>query len=143
MSVYLDTSAFVCLYYPEIFSERVAQFVTECSLYFTPLHELETKNALMLKVFRKEADLNAAKNTMRLIEKDLKHGLLVRPSVDWVDIFRISVNLAEKHTGRVGSRSLDILHVATAQTIGVEQFLSFDDRQKVLAKKAGLNVVKL
>ena len=65
MKLYLDTSALVSLYYPESCSDRVAAFVAGFPLPFSPLHELETKNALMLKVFRGEADLKAVRDKLR------------------------------------------------------------------------------
>ena len=52
MMVYLDTSALVSLYYPETASERAAAFVAGKPVPFSHLHELEARNALMLKVFR-------------------------------------------------------------------------------------------
>jgi hypothetical protein len=41
----------------------------------------------------------------------------------------------------LGVRSLDILHVAIAMSLGARTFLSFDDRQRALATRAGLTVV--
>ncbi len=35
---------------------------------------------------------------------------------------------------------MDILHVAAALEIGSRKFISFDDRQRAVAKKAGLQV---
>ena len=43
----------------------------------------------------------------------------------------------------MGARSLDVLHVAAAVTTQSEQFGSLDQRQKVLARKAGLKVVRI
>ncbi len=140
MKLYLDTSALVSLYYPESRSERIAALVDGSPLPFSSLHELETKNALMLKAFREEASPEAVRETLAAIETDLKGGSLVRPTVDWAETFRAAVNLATKHSRHVGTRSLDVLHVALAQAIGTERFVSTDDRQKALAKKAGLNV---
>lgn len=46
--------------------------------------------------------------------------------------------LSALHSEKLGTRSLDILHVAIALSLGCETFLSFDKRQIALAKKAGL-----
>ena len=140
MKLYLDTSALVALYYPEACSERVVALVASSPVPFSPLHELEAKNALMLKVFRNEATLGAVRQTMAAIEEDLKAGSLVRSAIDWPETFRAAIELASTHSRHVESRSLDVLHVAVAQAIGTERFVSLDDRQKALAKEAGLDL---
>lgn len=52
----------------------------------------------------------------------------------------IAVELSRKHTGPIGSKSLDILHVASAMAMATDHFLTFDDRQARLAALAGLKV---
>jgi hypothetical protein len=47
-------------------------------------------------------------------------------------------DLSARHTTRIGCRSLDILHVAAALELGAVRFLSFDGRQRQLARRAGL-----
>jgi hypothetical protein len=44
------------------------------------------------------------------------------------------------HAERIGSRSADTLHVAAAMLAGTRRFLSFDKRQRELARAAGLEV---
>jgi predicted nucleic acid-binding protein len=51
--------------------------------------------------------------------------------------------LSAGFTARIGTRSLDILHVANALVLGATSFLTFDKRQAELAKSAGLKVPKL
>jgi predicted nucleic acid-binding protein len=41
----------------------------------------------------------------------------------------------------MGTRSLDVLHVAAASLLGALQFVSFDRRQRSLAFKAGLKIL--
>ena len=140
MKLYLDTSALVSLYYPEACSERVVALVARSPVPFSQLHELEAKNALMLKVLRNEASPGAVQQTIAAIEEDLKAGSLVRARIDWPETFRAAIELASTHSRHVESRSLDVLHVAVAQAIGTERFVSLDDRQKALAKEAGLDL---
>lgn len=40
----------------------------------------------------------------------------------------------------MGVRGIDLLHSGVALTLGVKEFLTFDDRQADLAKAAGLKV---
>jgi predicted nucleic acid-binding protein len=51
-----------------------------------------------------------------------------------------SIDLSKKHSATIGSRSLDILHVASALSINADRFLTFDDRQTRLAELAGLTI---
>ena len=57
MTVYLDSSVIIKLDVPEAESALVADYVRRLKepLPFSHLHEIEVKNALRLKVFRKEA----------------------------------------------------------------------------------------
>ena len=55
-------------------------------------------------------------------------------------VLRLSGNFARQRTAKGGHRTLDIMHVATAVHLGAKQFLTFDSRQRQLAKYAGLRV---
>jgi hypothetical protein len=45
------------------------------------------------------------------------------------------------NTANTGSRSLDIIHVASALALKANRFLTLDDRQSELASMVGLKVV--
>ena len=98
-------------------------------------------NALELKVFLKNAVAAQVTAARALVEADLKAGVLVSAGADWKDIFQEAARLAERHTGLLGCRSLDVLHCATARILGVSEFISTDARQKQLAAAMGLNLV--
>jgi predicted nucleic acid-binding protein len=44
---------------------------------------------------------------------------------------------------RHGGRTLDLLHIACALVLGARQFLTFDAKQKLLARQAGLEAPEL
>ena len=46
--------------------------------------------------------------------------------------------LSAQHSEKLGTRSLDVLHVAAALTLGLSVMLTFDVRQAALARAAGL-----
>ena len=46
--------------------------------------------------------------------------------------------LSDKYSGKEGQRTIDLLHVALALECGAKIFLSFDRRQRNLAKTADL-----
>jgi hypothetical protein len=70
----------------------------------------------------------------------LASGLLVAKPDLWGKLVREAESLAEHHTPALGTRSLDILHVAAALVLGATEFCTFDTRQAKLAKAAGLHV---
>ena len=76
----------------------------------------------------------------RQIDEDLRDGLLVHTTIEWTDVFRRADELSEKHAVTEGQRTIDLLHVALAIESGAKTFLSFDQRQRKLAKSAGLKV---
>jgi predicted nucleic acid-binding protein len=57
------------------------------------------------------------------------------------DVFTKAENLAAAHAATNLCRSLDTLHVALALEVGTAEFCTFDGRQAVMAKAAGLVVV--
>jgi predicted nucleic acid-binding protein len=70
---------------------------------------------------------------------DLHDGVFAMRAVP-EEVFTRARQLASKWTARLGTRSLDILHVAAAIALRAATFHTFDDRQRKLAKAAGLVV---
>ncbi len=54
-----------------------------------------------------------------------------------------AAELSERYTPKLGTRSLDVLHVACALELGLGRFLTFDVRQQQLAMAAGLKTVRI
>ncbi len=142
---YFDSSAIIKLYYTEPETERVSAFVRASSapIAFSHLHALEVRNSLRLKVFRKDVSSRKLKASLDLIDADLNSGILLRPELNWFDVYRNAEVLSRSRAHVLGCRSLDLLHVASALILGAEDFLTFDTRQAVLAGKAGMNLISL
>ena len=142
MTVYADSSFLVSVYLMDKHSPDAAKILERLvePLPFTVLSRYETRNAIHLAVFRKETDRIKHQAALRQIEMDIEAGRLLPITVDWADIYRQAEILADKHTQKLGTRSLDMLHIAIALTLGTTQFLTFDSRQGRLAKEVGLNV---
>ena len=109
-------------------------------LAFTALHALEVRNAFKLGIFRELLTVTDANAAWTNLKKDLHSGRLVRATVKWSSAFRLAARLSEQHSATCGTRSLDILHVATAKAMRVEEFVSFDARQRTQAAAIGLRV---
>jgi hypothetical protein len=126
MVVYADTSFLFSLYAQDANTARAAELAEALNgaLIVTPLQRFELRNALRLY----------------LVEADIKTGALVETPVSWVEVYAEAEALSAAHTGKAGTRALDVLQVATAAAIGAKHFYTFDARQKTLAAKAGMKV---
>lgn len=110
------------------------------ALPFNPLHRLEVRNGLRLRVWRGDIDEARRAAALRQIDEDLGDGVLVHQAMPWTDALRRAEQLSSDHAERIGSRAADTLHVAAAVLGGARRFLSFDNRQLSLAKATGLAV---
>ena len=142
MSVYADTSFLVAAYSPEPESMRVLAWLQSARhpLPFTPLHRLEVRNAIRLRVFRDEITPDQRQQAFQEIESDLADGVLEHAAIPWMDTLREAEDLAATNAEKLGVRSMDLLHVGLAVTLRATEFFSFDTRQTALAKAAGLKV---
>jgi predicted nucleic acid-binding protein len=110
-------------------------------LIFSHLHAVEIPNAIRLKRFRGEITKAEEAAAIRVYQSDIDAGRLLRPDYDLADMFIQAEQLSAKYSGEMGSRSLDVLHVATALQCGCESLASFDERQRKVAIRAGLKVI--
>ncbi len=110
------------------------------SLAFTPLHRIEVRNALRNVTALGEMAVNDCRLALRQIEEDLRDEILVHTPIEWTNVFRRADQLSEEHATSTGQRTIDLLHVAIALECGAKTFLSFDKRQRTLARAAGLKV---
>ncbi|MGD2014170.1 MAG: type II toxin-antitoxin system VapC family toxin [Desulfobacterales bacterium] len=140
--VYVDTSVIVKLYIKEEYSQELSSWLKENdeAIPLTSFHELELINAIHLKQFRTEITLEKTRLIMKRFEEHEKSGIYYRPQLDWSDIFIHAIDLSKNHSSSIGSRALDILHVASALSINTDRFLTLDDKQTRLAALAGLKI---
>lgn len=140
--IYLDTSALIKLYIRETGSEDVQAWVAsqDDPLPVWELQEMELINGLYLKVFWKEIAMQDAERQIELFRERQRQGFYVFPNFErlsWMEEFR---RICRK-TAEIGSRTLDIQHVACALLLKPNSFISYDERQRKLATKVGLNVL--
>lgn len=143
MPAYYDTGALVPLYVKEVFSNAILSLVNSrhevISVHL--FHRLELENALRLKVFRMEMDDKGCGIAMAKIASHMHEGKLVAHSVDWISALEEARRMGARVSGRVGCRTLDLLHVAIAVQWKSELFVTADDRQIRAARAAGLRTV--
>jgi predicted nucleic acid-binding protein len=142
MRHYADSSFLVSCYIVDANTQRAKAALADVRtpLDFTGLHELEVQNALQLGIFRGDLTAAQAAAARANLRKDLKSGRLVRTVVRWSEVFRAATRLSQRHSKKTGTRSLDVLHVASARSFRAKAFLSFDARQIALAEAVGLKV---
>jgi len=145
MSDYADTG-FVCsIYAPDANTERACKFMDRQRepINFSWLNQVEFRNALRLRIFRKEITGTQRDHSLNLLLADLSAGIFKHVELAHSNVLIETERLSAQYSEKLGTRSLDILHVAIAVSLGSKRFLSFDARQIKLAKAAGLKVPKL
>jgi predicted nucleic acid-binding protein len=109
------------------------------SLVFTPWQRCELRNAIHLAVWRGNCDAMLARRAIEKISSDVSAGNLIESQLDWPEVFMIAEKLSDRHTAALGVRTLDLLHVAAAVSLGAKNFITCDGRQHALANAVGLH----
>jgi hypothetical protein len=137
--LYLDTSALLKLYVREEGSEAVQSAVAGQArpIPVWDALEMEFTNALWQKVFWKEIKAADARRQLGLFEERRKRGLYFTPELSRSRLLERFRTLAER-TPETGCRTMDVVHVAAALELDAELLVSFDERQRRLAKLSGL-----
>ncbi len=145
MKLYIDSSVLVKLYYPESESRIFAEWITKQKqpILFTQFHELEITNAFALKVFRNEISEENFKDLRDVLEKDKTAGILDVVTPDWSDVLLESIKISKRSSSVIGTRSLDIIHVASADLLNCDTFLTNDKRQLDSAQNIGLKTISI
>ena len=145
MKAYADSGWLCSLYASDAHSRlavaRMARVTLPVPVIW--LHQLELRNALRLRVFRGEITPEQRDASLNAWLADLAAGVLASATPVWGEVMLESERLSAAHSDKLGTRSLDILHVAAAVVLGAAEFHTFDRRQAALAKAAGLKVLGL
>jgi len=128
--VYVDTSVIVKLYVKEAYSKEAADWIraNNEAIPKTIFHELEFTNAIMLKRFRNEMSDKEVGIVFQRFNKHEKESIFFSPRINWSDTLTRSLELSKNHTKTNGSRSLDVIHVASALSIDANRFFTFDEK---------------
>lgn len=142
--LYLDTSAFLKLYLKEHGSEAVQQLIASQRhpLPVWEIQQMEMINAMRLKVFWKEVSLAEAERQISLFKDRRRRGLYYQAEIDRLELSETFERLSLQAV-RNGGRTLDILHVACALVLGASHFLTFDAKQRLVARESGLEAPEL
>ncbi len=134
MTSFPDTSFLCSCYRTQEHSLRVDDFLT---MHPAPL----PVSSLLLLEFRQSARLQSrlhrqdhtkgfpsaeAHAMLRALQADLHSGIFNIVPVDWLEVHQLAEMLSAKHTEARGHRLVDILHIATALSLGAEGSLAWN-----------------
>jgi predicted nucleic acid-binding protein len=142
--IYGDSSFLIALYrVGDVFHLTAAKLAARLKqpIIFTLLCELELHNGVRRCLGDKLIDQREHDAIFRQIPHDEAEGILIRRLIQDMELYTRARDLSKKFTPELFSRSLDILHVASAQIVGASTFISFDTKQRRLAQKTRLNVL--
>jgi predicted nucleic acid-binding protein len=141
---YVDSSALRQLYAHNVHSAAMAawRFKHPGSLTVTRFGRTELINSMASAVFRQDITDAAFQAFLRALAEDFLDGDLQLVDVPWRVALDRSAELSRQHTPALGTRSLDVLHVASALELKARQFVTYDERQAKLAVTCGLKVIK-
>jgi predicted nucleic acid-binding protein len=141
---YFDSSALVPLYVPEPFSAGAREETRKAKqLPYTALHRLEVPNAFELLVGRRAITADEHRAVLQQLQDDLQSQRLMTLSLDLERVFADAADLSRRYSAKFLSRSLDLLHVASAHLALCRKFVSADDRQLRVARATGFTVVDI
>ena len=142
---YADPSALLKLYVHEPESAAISAWRrrTSGALPVTEHGRLEIINGICLAAFREIISAEALTDALASFDEDLAEGRYLQTDVLWRATLRRAAELSRTHAPKLGCRSLDVLHVATALELGLRSFVTFDRRQQHLARATGLKTITL
>jgi predicted nucleic acid-binding protein len=142
MVVCADTSFLFALYGNDIHTSKAIKWSQQQSLVLSvsELADYELGNALRFAEFRKVLLKGQADSFIAQYEQDRSAGRIQLEVCNLASIISTAKRLSTTYTKKIGHRSFEILHVATALELGATQFLTFDANQKKLAESEGLKV---
>ena len=142
-STYVDPSALLKLYLhqPESVAMNAWRAKTKGALPVTHHGRIEVINAICLAAHRREISAEALADTLASFDEDFTGGLYRQADLLWRATLNRAAELSRAHSPKLGTRSLDVLHVASALELELRFFVTYDNRQAELARAVGLKTL--
>lgn len=140
---YADPSALLKLYLHEPESRAMAAWRAKTArpLAVTPHGRVELINGLALASHRGFLPAPAYQAALTALDDDFEQGRYRLADLLWRAVLKRAADISRAHTPALGTRSLDVLHVASALELGLKRFVTFDERQRQLAVATGLKAI--
>ena len=141
MIVYADTSFLFSLYVPDSNSSAAAVVMKRIKppLIATDFAEFEFINALNWRIFRKQLRASEVQAVLLSFSTDVHDGLIRMLPIS-AATFGHARRMAGTQTRLLGTRALDVMHVASAVALRASLFCTFDKNQARLASALGLRI---
>jgi predicted nucleic acid-binding protein len=143
--VYVDPSALSRLYIHQAGSREMAAWRARVSGTLAVTHHGRTEviNAICRAAFMGQLDEAGMADALANVDADFAAGHLGQADILWRAALNRAAELSQAHTPKLGTRSLDVLHVACAVELKSRYFLTFDIRQQQLAAAVGLKSIPM
>jgi predicted nucleic acid-binding protein len=140
---YFDTSALRPLFIHEERSQRVSRYLRRhrAVIRITRFGYAELINSMACAVFRQDISPAQFAAAAADLDADLKAQRITIVDLLWRAAMDRATQLSRKHTPELGSRMLDVLHIASALELGAKSMITYDERQMELANTAGLRTI--
>jgi predicted nucleic acid-binding protein len=144
-TVYADPSALLKLYLNEPQSRAVAAWRAKISTSLLVTHHgrLELINGIGLAAYRGLISQGIYGSALAALDDDFERGRYSLADLLWRATLKRATEVSREFTHVLGCRSLDVLHVASALELGMKVFVTFDVRQKKLARAVKLKILDL
>jgi len=137
---YADTGFLASLYLSDVNSPAATALIRSSPVFvLSPLIEAEFANAIQLAVFRKQVTPTESRSIHDAFSHHQRSGLF-RPTPFVAEMWDKASEISRMHTAALGTRTLDVLHVASALLLKPDVFFTFDKRQAKLARAVRLKV---
>lgn len=140
---YCDSSALRALYLHDPRTRAMVAWRAALpgALPITKFVSAELANAIALAEFR--GDIAEAQHQAALahFRADFSNGRLIVADLLWRRALDRTAELSRTHTAKLGTRALDVLHVASALELGARTLVTYDARQASLARAVGLKTL--
>jgi len=145
MTAYIDTALFVKAFVLEVDSAETITLLKRIGepFAYSHLHEIEIPNAIRLKRFRGEITKAQETGAIRIFKAEVDAGRFERIAYDLGAVFIRAEQLSARFSGEIGTRSLDLWHIAAALEGGCTAFASYDVRQRKAAAFSNLELIPL
>ena len=142
-NVYVDPSALLKLYLKEPESRAMAAWRSKIGdpLLVTHHGRVELINGIGLAAYRGVITKEIQAAALAALDDDFAQGRYRQADLLWRATLKRAADLSREHTGSIGCRSLDVLHVASALELEMKHFATFDARQQQLVRLAGLKLI--
>ena len=143
--VYVDPSAQARLYLHQAGSREMCAWRQRLRGALPVTHHGRTEiiNALCRAAFLGQLAREGLSRALADFTSDFAEGRLWQADILWRAALNGAAELSQRYTPTLGTRSLDVLHVACALELKLHHFLTLDERKRQLATATGLKLVRV